>query len=116
MVLVQLNAFKTFTGCDDDTLANTLLEVAKNSILAETNRKEMILQLETAQLELAMVMYNRLGTEGEASRSEGGISISYAEMPSRVQNAINAYRLVRIGGHAFEKKSTESVPAEKVSE
>ncbi|MBO2713214.1 hypothetical protein DA799_14090 [Lactiplantibacillus plantarum] len=45
---------------------------------------------------LAIIMYNEQGTEGETSRSEGGVSQSFeVGMPSAIKTALSPYRVAR---------------------
>ena len=97
------------TGCKNADLVEVVLEAAEQTILSLTNRTQLIPPLEAAHRDLAVVMINRLGTEGESSRSEGGISISFEEMPKVIQTAIETYRLARVCGHAFETVPDQDV-------
>lgn len=97
------------TGCKNADLVAIVLEAAEQTILSLTNRTKLIPPLEAARRDLAVVMINRLGTEGESSRSEGGISVSFEEMPKTIQTAIETYRLARVGGHAFEAVPDQDV-------
>lgn len=110
----QKERLKLLTGADESNfeLLSLLLELAEEHILAETNRSVMIPQLKQAQLDLAVIAYNRMGTEGETSRSEGGISTSFADMPDKIKSVLERYRLVRCGGHAYEKTAVEDVQPE----
>lgn len=48
------------------------------------------------QRELAIVYYNRLGSEGESSRSEGGVSVSYStDIPENIKKRLNSYRRLK---------------------
>lgn len=104
MELTNSKIFIKKTGCSEEDAAMYLF-LAERFLLSETRRTSLNSALETAQLDLAIVLFNREGTEGEVSRSEGGISISVAEVPVNIQRTIAQYRLARVGGHAFEKKS-----------
>ncbi|WP_195397863.1 phage head-tail connector protein [Holdemania sp. 1001302B_160321_E10] len=97
------------TGCKNADLVAIVLEAAEQTILSLTNRTKLIPPLEAARRDLAVVMINRLGTEGESSRSEGGISISFEEMPKVIQTAIETYRLARVCGHALETVPDQDV-------
>ncbi len=71
--------------------AELLLQIAKDCILDEIGRDELPKRLVSAQVQLAAVIFNREGAEGERSRSEGGISRSFidglpAEIKSRLKN------------------------------
>lgn len=79
-----------------DSLLNLLLEDAANEILDYCNRELILPKMEGLQRELAITYYNRQGTEGEASHSEGGISVSYStEIPENIKSRLNAYRLLK---------------------
>ena len=95
------------TGCNEED-AKAYLEDAEMIILSETRRTKMIDQLQAAKYQLALILYNRNGSEGEASRSEGGISITYNDIPQTVKNMIAQYRLGRCSGRAFEKKESKT--------
>lgn len=66
------------TTISDDRL-NLFLEAAEDSILDIIGREELPQRLESVKVELAVIAVNRLGTEGESSRSEGGISSSFID-------------------------------------
>lgn len=102
----MLSKFKQRTGCNNEEIAQRFIDDAEAIILLETNRVKLVKQLEQAVIELAIAMYNRSGTEGEVSRSEGGISITYEDFPFIVKRAIGMFRLARVSGHAFEKSET----------
>jgi len=105
----NLDTFKLLTGCDDEQLANLLLERAEGRILSLCNRTRLNSILEPLVVDWAVVVYNRLGTEGESSRSEGGISASFVEIPADMKRIIEMNRIARVGGHAYEKKSDEDI-------
>lgn len=99
-----LNQLKLLTKESDEALLSLLLEQAESMILVETNRTHVPLSLVMTQLQIAQYLYNRMDNQGEVSRSEGGISITYLnELPVNIQKSIKQARLVRCGGRAFEK-------------
>ena len=98
-----LDKFMRLSGCTDGVLASVLLDQAEDYILTETNRTVLPSRLIGEQINIALVSYHRLGMEGEASRSEGGISISINDIPEHTKNVISLYRLARVGGKAHEK-------------
>lgn len=57
--------------------------------------------------DLAVIAYNRMGTEGDASRSEGGESYSFEQAPQKVYDILNRYRLARVGGKVHETAEAE---------
>ena len=77
-----------------DALLNQLLEDTESDILDYTNRTVLLPRMESLQRELAIIYYNRLGSEGETSRSEGGISVSY-EMPESIKGRLKSYRRLK---------------------
>lgn len=79
-----------------DSLLNQLLEDAKAEILDYTNRRELKPIMEPLQRELTCIYYNRLSSEGEVSRSEGGISVTYeTDIPARIKHRLDKYRLLK---------------------
>lgn len=105
----NIEILKSVTGCKDETLLATLLQQAEEEILSQTNRTKLNDRLKPYVRKWALIAYNRMGTEGEASRSEGGISSSFIEIPADIKKAIEENRIVRVGGHAHEKKPDETV-------
>ena len=98
----DLEMVKALTGDADETLLTVLLQEAEERILSETRRSTMIPALRPAVRSWAITAYNRLGMEGETSRSEAGITSSFVEIPKDVLDAIVTYRLARVGGKAHE--------------
>lgn len=73
-----------------------LFQEAEDMVLAYTGRRSVPRVLETAMLQLAVVLYNREGTEGETAHSEGGVSRTMEGIPSDIERQIRPYRLARI--------------------
>lgn len=92
--MTQLEKLKVRLPDADINLLTQLLEDAENDILDYTNRNVLLPRMEALQRELAIIYYNRLGSEGETSRSEGGISVSY-EMPQSMKDRLKAYRRLK---------------------
>ncbi|MDU4889778.1 MAG: phage head-tail connector protein [Clostridium sp.] len=90
----QLEKLKIRIPDAEDALLTILLEGAEADILDYTNRNILLPKMEAIQRELAIIYYNRLGSEGETSRSEGGISVSY-EMPEHIKDRLKAYRRLK---------------------
>ena len=96
----QLNKLKArIPEIVDDSQNNQLaqlLEDAEQAILDYTNRSDMLPAMEPLQRELALIYYNRIGLEGVASQSQGGISIQVADdIPKEIKSRLNRYRKVR---------------------
>lgn len=99
--MTQSEELKKLTGESDEELLSILLKMSEETILALTNRTTLPDSLKTTQTKLAVIAYNRLGTEGETSRTEGGISSAFADMPSDILKAIKSKRLGKVGGRVY---------------
>ena len=64
--------------------------------------------LEKAVRDLAVIALNRLGTEGETGRSEGGESYSFDNAPRQIYDVLNRFRLARVGGRTYETKTKQT--------
>lgn len=97
--MAQLDKVKTRLGISDsnqDTTLTQMLEDAAAEILDYCNRDILPTKAEGLQRELAITYYNRQGSEGESSRSEGGISVSYStEIPDNIRSRLNAFRRLK---------------------
>ena len=111
--MTDLEMLKKITGESDNDLLSLLLQMAEGEILSLTNRSKMTEKLKPAVRKWALIAYNRMGMEGETSRSEGGISSSFVEIPKEIQDAIKRYRLGRVCGHAYEGKNEIEVLSEE---
>lgn len=92
------------TGESDTNLLQVLLEDAEAFVLDYTGRTEMKPQLQKVARDLAVMALNRMGTEGESSRSEAGESYSFDSLPVSIERVLNRYRLARVGGKTHEYK------------
>lgn len=103
---MELEKIKSLTGESDETVLLSLLLRAENIILSETNREKLTPALDRLLPELVIELYNRSGSEGEQSRSEGGISVTYGEngLSTGLLHRIRMHRLARVAGHVFEKE------------
>ncbi len=79
---------------DDDSSdikLGILLDRAENTLLDYLGRDELPERLNDMVVQLAITMYNRLGTEGEEKRDENDISMSFSslitdDMKQRLKN------------------------------
>lgn len=103
---MELKKLKQLTGESDEAVLSSLLLRAENIILSETNREKLTPALDRLSPELVIELYNRSGSEGEQSRSEGGISVTYSEsgLSTGLLQRIRMHRLARVAGHVFEKE------------
>lgn len=106
--MTQIEELKKLTGESDEELLSILLKMSEDTILALTNRKVLPDSLVTTQTKLAVIAYNRLGTEGETSRSEGGISSAFSDMPEDILKSIKSKRLGKVGGRIYEANTKET--------
>lgn len=110
--MTDIEKLKKLTGESDSELLSLLLEDAQEFILSYANRTELPPALQKTARDLAVIALNRMGTEGESGRSEGGESYSFDNAPKHIYDLLNQYRLVRVGGRAYE---TKKEPPETVS-
>lgn len=110
----DLSILKKLTGESDEELLSLLLLMAEEKLLELTNRTRMIPKLTSAKRNWALIAYNRLGMEGESSRSQGGISSAFIEIPKEIEEAIRANRIARVGGKVYEE--TEDKNQESTAE
>ena len=101
----QLARLRTLADRQDaDTLFSQLIDDAEAEALATMHRTTVPAVLMNSIGDAALVAYNRLGVEGEASRSEGGESYNFIELPRKFYDKWKSYRLARVGGHAYENE------------
>lgn len=110
--MTEREKLKAMTGESDENILALLLEDATEFVLGYTGRTKLPAALDKTVRDLAVVAYNRRGTEGESGRSEGGESYTFDSAPKHIYDVLNRYRLVRIGGKAYENQTE---PAESVS-
>ena len=111
----DIERVKLLTGETNENLIEAYLEEAADFVKSYTNRSVIITPLEKAVRDLAVIALNRMGTEGEISRSEGGESYSFETAPKQVYDIMNRYRLARTGGITFEnaKKQDRNILPQK---
>lgn len=112
----DVSILKKLTGESDEELLSLLLLMAEERLLELTNRTKMTTKLTSAKRNWAVIAYNRLGMEGEGSRSQGGISSAFIEIPEEIMGAIKAFRIARVGGRVHEKAENQNQeePAESI--
>lgn len=88
---------------DSEGLLTQLIDDAAAEAESYTGRTSIPDDLLRAVGDLALIAYNRMGTEGERSRSEGGESYTFETAPEQVFKMLDRYRLARVGGAYHEK-------------
>nr|DAE84123.1 MAG TPA: Head Tail Connector Protein [Caudoviricetes sp.] len=106
--VTDIEKLKKLTGESDDILLSLLLDEATAFVLSYTGRTKIVTGLEKAVRDLAVIALNRMGTEGEASRSGGGESYSFDNAPKHIYDTLDRYRLARIGGKTYEAKTEQA--------
>lgn len=102
---MQLEKLQVRLNEEDTDLLEQLLEDAEAEILDYCKRDTLLPRMLGLQRELAIVYYNRLGSEGESSRSEGGVSVSYStDIPENLKRRLNSYRRLKAVRLANENK------------
>lgn len=109
--MTELEKMKLLTGERDESLLSLLLSDAEEFVLAYTNRTELPTALQKTVRDLAVMALNRMGTEGESGRSEGGENYSFDSAPKPIYDVLDRYRLLGVGGRRYEAKKE---PAETV--
>jgi len=79
-----------------DAQLDGLLADAEGMLLAYTGRGSLPEALVTAQVQLAAVLYNRQGAEGETAHGEGGVSRTMEGLPEEIRRQIAPYRLAKV--------------------
>ncbi len=85
-----------------EDLLNDLISDATDTVLDIIGRDVLPQRLESVVIALAVIAYERMGTEGNSSRTEGGISLSFVDgLPADLQTRLTNYpRKVRVIGNA----------------
>ena len=75
-----LNRIKVLLGVsENDDLVSEIIELTREKILNYINKTELPKELEFVLIELSVQRYNRIGSEGIASESVDGKSVSYED-------------------------------------
>lgn len=104
----NIEILQKLTGEKDDELLEILLTDAESFVLSYTNRSILVPGLERTVRDLVVVSLNRMGTEGESGRSDGGESYSFDSAPKHIYDILNRYRLARVGGKFHENKKKQA--------
>lgn len=81
-----------------------LLEAAKDIILDEIGRDELPERLVSAQVQLAVIMFEREGAWGESSRSEGSVSRNFIDgLPDDIRSRLKNYPRKAGAVYAFDE-------------
>ena len=91
-------------------LLKSLLETAEDTILDYIGRDVLPPRLQSVVIQYAIILYNQTGAEGEASRSQGGVSQTFLnDLPPAMLRRLKQYpRKVRVIGRETSEKSDET--------
>ena len=93
-------------AAEETALLEQLVNDAVEFVAAYTCRyNNLPVELDRTIGDLAIVAYNRRGTEGESGRSEGGENYSFETAPAHIFDVLRNYRLARVGGKIHEKEA-----------
>lgn len=100
--MAQIDDLKLL-GLKDSTpagLLSLLLSKAQQSILNYCGLDALPEALQNVQEDIAVIYYNRLGMEGEQSRSEGQVSRSVfsEDLPKNITDQLKRYRKAKVMG------------------
>lgn len=104
----DVDKVQTLTGEKDEDLIELVLDDAEAFVKSYTGRSKIVTGLEKAVRDLAVIALNRIGTEGEKSRSEGGESYTFDDVPKQIYDTLNRHRLARVGGKTFETEKKQA--------
>ncbi len=97
-MLIRLRALLPEQEAAAEGLLSALLDQAGDLIRAYTGQAEVPAALQSAQLRLAVIAYNRLGMEGESYRHEGGLTVRGEALPKDLLCLLKPYRLLKVPG------------------
>jgi hypothetical protein len=81
----------TTPSASEDDLIDSILSDSEDAVLDMIGRDVLPERLDSAVVELAVTAYNKVGAEGEASRSEGGIARAFDDLPPVIRARIENY-------------------------
>lgn len=82
-----------------DALLSAYLEDALEYILSTTGRTELPGRVEPTQVQLATILYNRQGIEGEQAHTTGGVSrtlFSEEDLPASLRRVLQFWRVAKV--------------------
>lgn len=79
----------------DEALLSDLIADAGDMICAYTQRASVPEKLYGAQVEIAAMLFNRMGMEGESGHGEGSVSRSVESLPEFIRRQLNPWRIAK---------------------
>ena len=95
-MITKIKTLLGLTDCSKDELILALKDIAESEVKAYCNIDD-ISGLESAIIQIVILKYNRLGTEGISSESYSGISANYCEdYPPGITRMLNQKRRLKV--------------------
>lgn len=83
-------------GADKEPVLELILDVVIQEFLDYTNRDDIPNGANAVVLQMAVIQYNRLGSQGLASQGYSGVSESYIDgYPDNIKKQLNRYRKLK---------------------
>lgn len=105
--MTQLEKLKVRLGIQDDSqdaLLECILEDVEADMLAYTNRSELLPSMNSLQIKIAVIEYNKQGSEGMSAQSQGGVSQSWIDgLPQDIISALTSFRRLKVSNYAAKK-------------
>ena len=87
-----------------DNKLECILEDVEADMLAYTNRSELLPSMNSLQIKIAVIEYNKQGSEGMSSQSQGGVSQSWIDgLPQDIKDALTSFRRLKVSNYAAKK-------------
>nr|WP_321303343.1 phage head-tail connector protein [uncultured Trichococcus sp.] len=100
---MEIEKFIRFIGkssmdANEQMVLEDIYDDAAMEALGYCNRDDIHIGMSTSIRDLAKIRYNQQGSEGETSRSEGGVSVTFeAGIPRKIRSQLNKYRVAKVG-------------------
>lgn len=92
-MLEDLKILLNIVDDNKDKLLELIIKKSKNIVKNYCNVNEVPVELEDTVTDIAVIVYNRMGTEGLSSESYSGVSNSFeSDMPKSIRRNLNRYR------------------------
>lgn len=89
---------KASMDATEQSFLDDIYDDAAMEALGYCNRDDIHVGMSTSIRDLAKIRYNQQGSEGELSRSEGGISQTFEDgIPRKIRSQLNKYRVAKVG-------------------
>lgn len=99
---IRLNMALSYRN--QDANLRCILEDVEAYMLAFTNRNELLPSMKSLQIKIAIIEYNKQGSEGMSSQSQGGVSQSWIDgLPQDIILELKSFRRLKVSNYATEK-------------